>query len=139
MAYTWTTGEVITAEKLNNTGTGYDLIVFFDIVNTTVSAIGLSFSELLEKITNGSIFALFNVNTVSDTTVINSNVVTHNSLNAFIQIVFSGYVAGSTVNVMLTLYESGNGDLDFNNDNMHFTWTYSNGEYIFTESNSLEE
>ena len=58
MAYTWTTGEVITAEKLNATGGGasYDLVLtetFVENGDPTMTGTGLSFEELMQKIDNG--------------------------------------------------------------------------------------
>ena len=51
MAYTWTTGEVITAEKLNSSQTNnYDLIIDFE--GDTLSLIGNPLEELYTKIIN---------------------------------------------------------------------------------------
>lgn len=46
MAYTWTNGELITAEKLNNTGGGYDVVI--KTTATTLSGVNTS-NTVLEK------------------------------------------------------------------------------------------
>lgn len=63
MSYTWTTGEVITADKLNATGgDDYDLELEFSmyydaetglISNATGEGVGASFTELCNKLTSG--------------------------------------------------------------------------------------
>ena len=57
MAYTWTDGELITAEKLNNTGGGAIEIIDVTAKNDndiwTVENISLTFAEMANKIQQG--------------------------------------------------------------------------------------
>ena len=60
MGYTWTNGEVITADKLNATGgTSYDLVMhsYFNenTLVSTLTATGLSIDEIVEKIENDEV------------------------------------------------------------------------------------
>lgn len=53
MAYTWTNGEVITAQKLNDTGGNeYDFVLELNGTTAEYSAVGKSVSELYEMISS---------------------------------------------------------------------------------------
>ena len=63
MAYTWTTGETITAEKLNNTGGGWDLVVkmstLVPISTSTFTVIsGDTAENLYDKFVDGNPIAI---------------------------------------------------------------------------------
>lgn len=63
MAYTWTDGELITAEKLNNTGGGVLIVTPTFDSNKEIYVMDKTFGELYNAFTNGTTILVANIYT----------------------------------------------------------------------------
>lgn len=143
MAYTWTTGEVITAAKLNATGGGdYDLELNFNFYNDSETGlvsncegegVGASFTALRDKILSGEPLKVKLIEcqyTGTDLTVKASHVSQMGSYNAYDEYM-------PTPGATLAFYDLYNftmssADILYNGKTFSYVYDSTTGEYTLT-------
>jgi len=129
MAYTWVTGEVITAEKLNNTGNVDLSIAFGEDINEdiTLSIKGMSLQELINKLSHREFIQC--VFWVYDGTAYQVNSVSGDDNDGSDGICFTNY---SNDFIEISIYLDGTGFFEIGNINWAFEWTYDSTTKEYT-------